>query len=71
MHPDRLSDEGLWQCRQMDSLECTSNFNGSKFFGTMEINSRYGYFEPVRGNHSSRSVGKWGNLGMTFQSSIE
>ena len=32
-----------------------SNVNGSNIFGTMEICSRYGLFEPLRFNHGTRS----------------
>ena len=36
-----------------------SIFNGSKIFGTMEICSRYGQFEPLRVNQCAMSGGKW------------
>ena len=36
-----------------------SNFNGSDIFGTMEVCSRHGEFEPLRVNHGARSGRKW------------
>ena len=35
-----------------------SNFNGSNIFGTIELCSRYGYFEPLRVIHGARSGSK-------------
>ena len=37
-----------------------SNLNGSTIFGTFEICSRHGKFEPLRVNHSVRLGGKSG-----------
>ena len=43
--------------------------NGSNIFGTMEICSRQGQFEPLMVNHSVRSVvGKWGYFRSAFSS---
>ena len=43
-----------------------SNFNGSNIFGTMEICSRHGWFEPLRVNHSARSEANGDSLGVSF-----
>ena len=43
-----------------------SNYNSSNIFGTMEICSRHGYFEPLMVNLTARSGGKRDYLGMSF-----
>ena len=35
------------------------NLNGSNIFGTMEICSRHGQFEPLWVNHAAKSGSKW------------
>ena len=55
-----LISDGYFKYRSVYSIweEIQSNFNGSNIFGTMEICSRYGYFEPLRVNHGTRSGSK-------------
>ena len=47
--------------------EIQSNFNGSNTFGTMQISSRQGKFEPVRVDYSARSGGL---IGISFLFSL-
>ena len=44
-------------------IKLQSNFNGSNTFGTMQIGSRQGKFEPMRVDYSARSVGL---IGISF-----
>ena len=44
-----------------------SNFNGSNTFGTMQISSRQGKFEPVRDDYSAKSGGL---IGISFLFSL-
>ena len=46
-----------------ESLQIQSNFNGSNTFGTMQISSRQGKFEPMRVDYSARSGGL---IGISF-----
>ena len=45
-----------------------SNFNGSNTFGTMQISSRQGKFEPVRIDYSAKSGGL---IGISFLVSLK
>ena len=36
-----------------------SNFNDSNTFGSIEICSRHGYFEPLRVNHTHMKIPIW------------
>ena len=52
-------------------LDIQSNISGSNTFGTIEISSKQGSFEPMRVNYSVRSGGGGGDLiGISFLFSL-
>ena len=64
-------DQNLADIERASPLQLLSNFNGSNIYGTMEICSRHGKFEPLRVNHSARSNGNLDNSEMSFRSSTK
>ena len=59
-HVTTLGEQPLFSLPRFDarSNKIQSNFNGSNIFGTIEICSKHGLFEPLRVNHGTSSGNK-------------